>query len=363
MFAYYLLVGAPLLMALLMYSLKYKYRLDRLPYQKEVIQVFFLIYFLLLAFRAESVGADTWNYLSKFQNARYATWTEHVFSRTSEHGYAFLTKLVATFTGSEQFFLAVVALITVYPIAKLYMEESESPILTISMYLILPMFQMLFSGLRQGIAMAFIPAAYCCVRERKPLKFLAVTLVASLFHKSAWVMLALYPVYHAKISRKTLIWVIPALAALLIFRTQIFLILYSVMLQVFGMEEIGVVETGATSMLMLFSIILAFSYLFLGETDEETSGQRNILILSVAVQSFALVNRLAMRINYYYLIFLPLLLPKVIRRIPGKNKWFAQLVEFVCCAYFLFYFFRKAGSSVGGTGSLGIFPYVPFWNA
>ena len=363
MFAYYLLVGAPMMMALLMYSLKYTYRLDRMPYQKEVIRVFFLIYFLLLAFRAESVGADTWNYLSKFQNARHATWTEHVFSRTSEHGYAFLTKLVASVTGSEQFFLAVVALITVYPIAKLYMEESESPVLTISMYLILPMFQMLFSGLRQAIAMAFVPAAYRCIRERKLLKFFVFVGIASLFHTSAWVMLALYPVYHARISRKSLIWVIPALAALVLFRTQIFLIMYSVMFRVFGMEETTIAETGATSMLMLFAVILAFSYLFLGKTDEETSGQRNILILSVAVQSFAMVNRLAMRVNYYYLFFLPLLLPKVIRRIPGKNKWFAQLVEFVCCAYFLFYFFRKAGSSMGGTGSLGIFPYVPFWNA
>lgn len=363
MLAYYLLVGAPLLMVLLMCSLQYTYRLDRMPYSKEVIRVFFLIYFLLLAFRAESVGADTWNYLSKFQNARHSTWMEYVFSRTSEYGYAFLTKLISILTGSEQVFLTVIALITVYPIAKLYMEESESPILTISMYLILPMFQMMFSGLRQAIAIACIPAAYHCIKERRLLRFLMVVWIATLFHSSAWVMLALYPVYHARISRKSLIWVIPVLAVLVLFRTQIFWLLYSVMLRVFGETEIGVEETGATSMLMLFAIILAFSYLFLGQTDEETSGQRNILILSVAVQSFALVNRLAMRVNYYYLIFLPLLLPKVIRRIPGKNKWFATLVEFVCCAYFLLYFFRKAGSSMGGTGSLGIFPYIPFWNA
>lgn len=363
MFAYYLLAGAPLLMALLMYSLKYRYRLDRMPYPKEVIRIFFLIYFLLLAFRAESVGADTWNYLSKFQNARCSTWTEHVFSRTSEQGYALLTKLISTITGSEQVFLAVIALITVYPIAKLYMEESESPVLTISMYLILPMFQMAFSGVRQAMAIAFVPAAYCCIQERKWVRFLLVVWIASLFHQSAWVMLVLYPVYHARISRKSLIWVIPVLAVLVLFRTQIFLLLYSVILWVFGEREIGVEETGATSMLMLFTIILVFSYLFLGETDEETSGQRNILILSVAVQSFALVNRVAMRVNYYYLIFLPLLLPKVIRRIPSKNKWFATLVEFVCCVYFLVYFFRTAHSVKGSGGSLGIFPYVPFWNA
>ena len=360
MFAYYLLVGVPLLMALLMSSLKYTYQLNETPYQKEVIRSFFLIYFLLLACRAETVGADTWNYLSKFRVACDSTWTEYVGGRTSEWGYAIFTKLISSITRSSQIFLLIVALITVCPLAKLYMEESEAPVLTISLYLILPMFQMQFSGLRQAIAMAFIPSVYRCIKEREKIRFLLVVWIASLFHQSAWVMLVLYPVYHARIPRKALIWVVPALAAIVVFRTSIFMVLFSVMRLVFSEDSVVIEETGATSMLMLFVIILAFSYWFLGETDEETSGQRNILVLSVAVQSFAMVNRLAMRVNYYFLLFLPLLLPKVIRRIPGRNKWFASLVEFACCAYFLIYFLRKANSGVGG---LEIFPYVPFWNA
>lgn len=360
MFAYYLLVGLPLLLALLMYSIKYIYRLNEIPYRKEIIRTFFVMYFLLLAFRAETIGVDTWNYLLKFRTAGNSAWSDYVFSRSSEQGYAFLTKLVASVTDSKQVYLTIVALITVYPIAKLYMEESESPLLTIGMYLILPMFQMLFSGIRQAIAMAFIPIVYRSIKEKKLLHFFLAVWFASLFHNSAWVMLALYPVYYAKISRKSMIWVVPALAAVIIFRTQIFVFLFSVLRGVFRQDSATLAETGATSMLMLFSIILAFSYLFLGETDEETAGQRNILVLSVVVQSFAMVNRLAMRVNYYYLLFLPLLFPKVLRRIPYKNRWFSSLVEFVCCVYFLVYFLRKVH---GGTGGLGIFPYVPFWNS
>ena len=360
MLAYYLLVGVPMLLALLMHSIKHTYQLNRVPYAKEVIRVFFLIYFLLLAFRSDIIGVDTWNYLAKFRAASYSTWEKYVGGRSSEFGYAALSMLISYVTNNEQVFLTIIAAITVYPIAKLYMEESESPLLTISMYLILPMFQMLFSGLRQAIAMAFVPAAYQCIRKRKVFGFLTVVWIASLFHRSAWVLLLLYPVYHAKISRKAMILVVPALVAVIVFRVQIFLLLYSVIVAIFPENDANVVETGATSMLLLFSVILAFSYLFLGSTDEETSGQRNILILSVAVQTFAMINRLAMRVNYYYLLFLPLLLPKVIRRIPGKNKWFAELVEIICCAYFFFYFFRKANS---GVDSLGIFPYIPFWNA
>lgn len=360
MFPYYLLVGMPLLLAMLMYSIKYTYRLNEMPYRKEVIRVFFLIYFLLLAFRAEIIGADTWNYISKFQMACNSSWTTYVGGRTSELGYAALVKLISYVTNNEQIFLTIIAAITVYPIAKLYMEESESPLLTISLYLILPMFQMLFSGLRQAIAMAFIPAAYRCIRDRKLVQFLILVWLASLFHRSAWAILLLYPAYHVRIPRRALFWVMPALAVVVVFRVQIFMMLYSVVNIVFREDTVGIEETGATSMLLLFSVILVFSYLFLGNTDEETSGMRNILILSVAVQIFSMINRLAMRVNYYYLLFLPLMLPKVIRRIPSKNRWFASLVEFVCCAYFIIYFLRKAST---GVDSLEIFPYIPFWQS
>lgn len=360
MFAYYLLVGIPLLLALLMHSVKYTYQLNRPPYQREVIRAFFLIYFLLLALRSEGIGLDTWNYLDKFRTARALTWTEYVFGRSSEHGYAFLTKLIGCVTGNEQVFLAVIAFITVYPIAKLYMEESEAPVLTICTYLVLPMFQLLFSGLRQATAMAFIPAIYGCIRERRGIRFVTLVLAASFFHTSAWVMLLLYPVYHARIPRKALIWVAPVLMAIVVFRRQIYMLMFTLMNYAFYAEYAVSEETGAYSMLLLFAIILIFSYAFLGKTDEETSGLRNILILSVAVQSFAMVNRVVMRVNYYYLLFLPLLLPKVIRRIPYKNKWFGSLVEFACCAYFLITVFRKAHS---GIDSMELFPYIPFWNS
>ena len=178
MFAYYLLVGVPMLLALLMYSIKYTHQLNRSPYQREVIRAFFMIYFLLLAFRAEEIGADTWNYLSKFRNAKTTKW--------SDPGYDLLELLIHSITDSERIFLSVIAFITVYPIAKLYMEESESPVLTISLFLILPMFQMLFSGLRQAVAMAFVPAAYRCIQERKLLKFLILVWLASFFHRPSF---------------------------------------------------------------------------------------------------------------------------------------------------------------------------------
>lgn len=358
MFAYYLLVGAPLLLALLLYGMKRTYRLEKVPYQSKILGLFFLIYFCLLAFRSPVTGVDTWNYLAKFRTAGNISWAQYLNGKTSEVGFSVLTKLIASFTANEQIYLSIMALLTVYPLAKMYMEKSESPILTISFYLILPMFAMLFSGLRQSMAMTFVPWVYECVRDKKKIKFIVLVWIATLFHKSAWLMLLFYPVYHANITRKALLWVAPALLLVFVFNDQLYMSIIAVANELYSERYGETTATGAYSMLFLFAIILIFSYFFLGNTDEETTGQRNILVLSVGLQCFALVNTIAMRMNYYFLLILPLLLPKVIRRIPYKNKWFANMVEIVCCAYFLYYFMDKA---LSGQSAFGIYPYIPFW--
>lgn len=358
MTAYYLLTGVPVLLALLMYEIKRVYRLERPPYQRAVIWSFFGIYFFLMACRASVVGIDTWNYLSKFQTARHTGWVEYVSASSSE-GFALLTKLISAVTGSEQVFLAVTSLLIIFPIAKLYAEKSESPLLTISLFLVLPVFSMFFSGMRQSLAIALVPLAFRYVQEKKPWRFLLVVVLATTFHKSAWLILLLYPVYYMNITRKALLWAVPLLVLVYVFNDQIYLAIVNVSYYVFAQRYSYTGATGAYSMLVLFVILLAFSYMFLGDTDEEATGLRNILVLTVGIQCFALINNIAMRMNYYFLVFLPLLLPKVIRRMSGRNKWFAGIVEFVCCVYFFYYFLQKAYTAQGG---FNIFPYVPFWN-
>lgn len=50
--------------------------------------------------------------------------------------------------------------------------------------------------------------------------------------------------------------------------------------------------------------------------DKDIIGLRNILFLSAFLQCFTLVNYWAMRMNYYFLIFLPILISKI----PGCCK-------------------------------------------
>lgn len=119
-------------------------------------------------------------------------------------------------------------------------------------------------------------------------------------------------------------------------------------------------ETDAYMMLLLFVLCLAFSYFMLDDeySDTETIGLRNILVLVAALQCFSDSNSIASRMNYYFMIFVPLLIPKIINRTSYKNRRICYLVGWVMVAYFIFYFFRRAHT---GADVLETYPYYPFW--
>lgn len=362
MLAYILLVGIPIVYMGILQGIKSTYRLEEVPYKRTVLNVFFFIFFLLLALRAETIGVDTANYLSKFDYSLKVSWGEWMASRTSEYGFAILTKLIGFFTKSKQLYMAIIAGLILIPVAYLYNRESEGPLLTMCLFLILPLFGMFFTGFRQSIAIAMTVPAYYCVRDRKKIRFVLIVLAAMLFHQSAFIMLLLYPVYYMRLTRKNLIWLVPLLVLFYLFSDRIFLLISNLLISLYEGRYFEMEATGAYVMLLLFILLLVFSYIFIDEEDADADiiGLRNILVLSVMLQTFTTVSTLAMRMNYYFLLFLPLLIPKVIWRAKGKNALTCQIANAIMCVYFLYYFLDKAFHA---QTTFGIFPYIPFWEA
>jgi hypothetical protein len=359
MFVYLALVGVPAILTLFLGRTNDK--LKKQKKQSRILVVFFALYFLLLAMRNSQVGVDLAQYLPRFRQIASTPWSE-IFSRfdTVEPGYVLLNKVISSIWVNEQFFLTVVAAATVVPIAILYCKESEQAFLSISIFLILPMFSMFFSGLRQSLAIALVVPAYYFMREKKLLRFLLTVLLAYTFHTSALVLLLLYPLYHAKITKKALWTVIPGMAVIYIFNKQIFSFIIRFMGEKYADRYSRLDSTGAYSMLILFILLAIFAFAIPEEEalDPNTIGLRNLLLFSICLQCFAPINSIAMRMNYYYLLFLPLLIPKIITRCKPKYKQLAALANVIMCLFFICYFYWKAITSAD---ILRVFDYIPFW--
>ena len=112
-------------------------------------------------------------------------------------------------------------------------------------------------------------------------------------------------------------------------------------------------------MLVLFASLTVFCFVIPDEAllDDDTIGLRNFLLLSLVLQLFVPVNMLAMRMNYYYIIFIPLLLPRVIMRTQVRYRDICRWTRNIMVVFFFLYFFFHAKPG----GNLHSIPYRFFW--
>ena len=106
---------------------------------------------------------------------------------------------------------------------------------------------------------------------------------------------------------------------------------------------------------LIFSFVLPENDMM----DKEKIGLRNLLFLRTILQIFAGINSVAMRLNYYYLIFIPLLIPRVINNVSEKNRKPAYFSYLIMVGFFTFWYFYRAYTTAD---ILRVYPYYPMWS-
>ncbi len=324
---------------------------------KLALLFFFVMFAILVAFRHESVGKDTEEYIYYFNKISSMKWDE-IGTYSLEIGFKYFIKIVSVFTKEHQIFLAITAFATIVMIYPTYRRLCVDSSLTIVLFCTMSTFVMMFSGIRQMLAIGIGFIAYEFTRKNKPIQFIITVFVAMLFHTSAFILIFMYPIYHTKITKRWLFVVVPTLAAIFVFNRQIFSVL-SRILEHYTKYKGSITSTGAYTMLILFGIFIVFSFLVPEESkmNQETIGLRNFLLFVFVVQMFAPLHNLAMRMNYYYIIFIPLLLPKIVEDRSDRWSKIAVAGRYIMVVFFLVYFFISASDG----GSLDVFPYHFFW--
>lgn len=328
---------------------------------RRTLTVFFVLLYLLLALRHNTVGNDYETYRYYFETIGDMDWSG-VFFVNIELGYALLNKIVSVFTDNFQWFLAVSSAIIILPVWYVYRKYLEDAPMTILLFINTDLFVMFFSGIRQSISVSLGCLAFIFVKEKKWVKYLLTVAVAILFHQSAFILLLLYPVCHYRLRKKSLYYLLPAYLVLIIFNRQIF----SAFLSISGVySNYRMSQTGAYTSIILFAIFSVYSIVIPDENKLDKTGKmlRNIMLLSLALVMFAPVHMLAMRLNYYFIIFMPLLIPKIVKYHDEKQEKLTQISKVVILVFFTCYFFYFGYSCMQSGAGLHFFPYHFFWEA
>ena len=321
-----------------------------------VIASFFLTFFFILAFRSDACGNDTKGYVISFNLARVTGW-DSIFNSDFEFGYTLFEKFFSKILPSSQWFLVLTSFLSVFPLWFFYHKEVDIPFFSVVLFVVIAPFSMYFSGIRQVLAMALAIPAWYCSKYNKFILFAIVVTVAVFFHSSAFIIVALYPLYHLRFTIKWLWFVIPFISIVFIFNKQIFGFLVNVF---YDKYSDTFAQTGAYNMLILLILFAVFAFLIPNESelDKDTIALRNILLFSVMLQCFAPVHFLAMRMNYYYLIFIPVLIPKILMKYSFRYQKLTEVLLLVLSITFVVYFYFNLLRNL----SINIYPYQPFWS-
>lgn len=330
-----------------------------------IVPVFFLLYFLLLSLRHETLGKDLPNYKNYFL---YYTSVDFSVAIQGKQDilYWILNWIVGRFTHNYQIFLTVIAAITVLPIARIYSEDKQYGFLKIVLFMNMSVFIMLFSGLRQSIAIAFGMIAYEFVRKKKPFLFLLFALITLGFHHTGFMVLLYYPLYYLRLNKNQLWFVIPTVALVFVFNRQLFGWAANLMSSIMGERyDVEVEETGAYLMIILFVLFAIAAFFFPDDEkmDDEAVGLRNFLLMAVLLQCFAPLHTLSMRLNYYFIIFVPIIVPKIFKHTKDNIKDVAKITKGIIVGFFVaYYLYTTYISCQTGESALNTYPYVPFWD-
>lgn len=317
---------------------------------QKTVTFFFISYLFLLCARDFSVGVDTSGYVRAFEYGRHLDWKAQLLFGDNEIGFKLL-RMIVTFFGGARLYIIVAAVLIVLPVMYLYRREAEGAMICISFFLISLLFEMFFSGMRQSIAIAIAVPAYYFAKDKKAIKFLLMVALACCFHKSAIILLLLYPVYHAHITKRWLWGIIPLMGFVIIRRD----FLMDLIFQLAGDEytykySYLTGSSGQIGLMILFLLLAIYSYVILDEdkAGKEEIGLRNILLLATFIHLFTPLNPTISRINYYFILFIPVAISRINNRCRDEIYLYQlrTIATFVMPVFFVLYFFLMKDDSL-----------------
>lgn len=310
---------------------------------------------VIFGLRAQTMGVDLKGYLSSFERLNQYSWNEiiHLESYLNyEKGYVIFNKLVGSIWYDRQFFLFVCAAVSLIPIGIISYKYSSNQLLTILVYMGLPVFLINYSALRQAIAVGITVLAFVYIKERKLLKFVLMIVFASIFHSSAFVFLIAYPLYGIKLNDHMAYFSIGIPLLVYLLRYPIFKVISRLF------KENAVPDNNnAINLFLVLLLIYLFCVCWGDRNNEKVNGLSNIFLVACACQAMGGVHSLAVRVGYYFMLPLCILLPEVLKEMRVKQKFWRVLITWILGAIFLCY---GLYSIKNGSWAMS-YPYKFFW--
>lgn len=301
------------------------YKDDKEKQKKLYCFTAFMLIFILFALRHPGMGVDLgyWSkhggYLGSFDALNTYSWDEILKLDeylNYERGYIIFNKLVGSIYKNRQFFLAVSSFISLVPTFWYINKKSTLPFLSVVIFMGLPVFLMQYSGIRQNIAIAITMFSMKYLEDKKLMPFAITVLFASMFHRSAILFLAAYPIYYIKLNDLWKLIFTLLIPIVYFIRRPLFDILSKLI-----KDDAAVAETGALTLFLVFIAVYIYLIVLNKDCNKNQNGMINLFYLTCVCQVFGGIYGTAMRVGYYFMPYLAIAIPNTITKNKDRQEY------------------------------------------
>lgn len=150
------------------------------------LALFFVVFFLISALRADTVGYDLKNYIPLYNAISEMSWGGVFFFTDYELGYKLFNKLISCFSMDERCFFLCTSFVVLYGMFKYIWRFSKIFYLSLFLYVAFGFYSNTFNSIRSSLAIAIAVNSLLYINKKEKLKFSLVILLAMLFHTSAF---------------------------------------------------------------------------------------------------------------------------------------------------------------------------------
>ena len=317
--------------------------------KKLYITAFMIVLFLISALKSVNFTSDILQYSLHYVRVSEQGW-KYLFllllsGKDKDVTYVILSKIFSSLGFSYFVFFACIAAFYFYSLGKFILQYSKEPFLSIVIFISLGHFYFSMTALRQSIAIAILFFALDELLHKKNMKFIMLTLVASLFHLSALVFCIALPLTKIKKVPWSSLLYIPAfvVGSYLVSATLKDLWITIAPKQYAIYSSIDVTLT-LSNVIIVSS--LSFFTIFFGKQalNKDPEVRLYLLLLLVSIIPFTLSSYTfaeMFRVGYYFSIFAIILIPNVLAE--RKKRVFSFFLYFgILVAFFLYFFSSSA---------------------
>ena len=308
-----------------------------------------LPFFVMLALKAESVGADTDQYTRMFEATQVDLFDKY-YDRI-EGGYRLFLIVLTKIFDNPQWQFVVFAVFSFIVFVYFLERNSCKPEWFVLMFLALNIYAFYMTGLRQAFAMTICLLAYEKIKEKKLIWFILLVALAMSFHMAAMFVIPAYFIAHLKTTKAKIPLYIIVFVVAAIYNEELFMFAGDAFELEYGIEETG----NGYIMIGLMFIITVLSFLRLRTLIAYNENNKYLIQLHVVhmgLWMLRLFSRTAARPTMFYTFFTILLIEQLIMSI--KNKETRAIVNVLVTAFATLYFFYRLPG-------MGIIPYRFFW--